>query len=154
MNLLRWALVVAYLGWAGFWFWAFSFAYSDSFFRYNLATRLPVLLLALGAVAVPPWSAWMVLRKARSGTWSKMMAWAVHLMVTTLPLAAFWALTSAAVLIARAFGANAFSADDAMGVGIDFMVCAAVVVAFDIAIGAWLLGSHLYRTHRRRAAGS
>ncbi len=150
MNVLRWALALAYLGWLGFWFWAFSFAYSDSFFRYNLATRLPVLLLALGAVAVPPWSAWMVLRKARSGTWSKAAAWAIHLVVTALPLAAFWGLVTAAVLVARAFGRNAFSADDAMGVGIDFMLCAAVVVAFDVAVGAWLLGSHLYGARRSR----
>ena len=150
MNLLRWGLVVAYLCWAGFWFWAFSFAYSDSFFRYNLATRLPVLLLVLGAVAVPPWSDWMVLRKAHSGAWSRVTAWAVHLTATALPLAVFWGLTAAAVLVARAFGASAFGADDAMGVGIDFMLCAAVVVAFDVAIGAGLLGSHLYRTRRKR----
>jgi hypothetical protein len=150
MNFLRWALALAYLGWLGFWFWAFSFAYSDSFFRYNLATRLPVLLLALGAVAVPPWSAWVVLRKAHSGAWSKVAAWASHLVVTALPLALFWGLVTAAVLTARAFGRNAFSADDAMGVGIDFMLCAAVVVAFDVAIGAWLLGSHVYGMHRKR----
>jgi hypothetical protein len=59
-------------------------------------------------------------------------------------------LVTAAVLVARAFGRNAFSADDAMGVGIDFMLCAAVVVVFDLAIGAWLLGSHLYGMHRKR----
>jgi hypothetical protein len=55
---------------------------------------------------------------------------------------------TAAILIARAFGRNAFSADDAMGVGIDFMLCAAVVVAFNFAIGAWFLGLHLYGRQR------
>jgi hypothetical protein len=92
----------------------------------------------------------VVLRKAHRGAWSKVTAWAVHLVVTALPLAAFWGLVSAAVLVARAFGRNAFSADDAMGVGIDFMLCAAVVVAVDVAIGAWLLGSHLYATRPKR----
>ena len=148
MKLLRWALALAYLAWLAFWFWAFSFAYSDSFFDYNRWTRVPALLLALGAVAVPPLSAWTVLRKTHGGSWSKVTAWTVNLALTGLPLAVFWGLMAAAVLIARAFGRNAFSADDAMGVGIDFMLCAAVVVAFNVAVGAWLLGCHLYGRRR------
>jgi hypothetical protein len=151
MKIILWVLAAAYAAWLGAWFWAFSFAYGNGFFRYNLATRLPVLLLALGAVAVPPLSAWLVLRKAAGGDWSKAKAWLVNLGVTALPLAAFWALMVAAVQIARAFGRKVFSADDAMGVGIDFMLCAAVVVAFDVVVGVWLLGLHLYG--RRRNTG-
>jgi hypothetical protein len=148
MTMIRWALAAAYAAWLGVWFWAFSFAYSGSFFSYNLATRLPVLLLTLGVVAVPPLSAWWVLRKCSGGTWSKAKAWLVNLGVTALALAAFWTLMVAANLIASAFGRRAFSADDAMGVGIDFMLCVAVVVAFNAAVGAWLLGIYFYGRRR------
>ena len=46
--------LTALLAWSAFAFWLFRFSFSSSFFRYNLASRLPPFAAAFaGAVALP-----------------------------------------------------------------------------------------------------
>ncbi len=129
LKLLLFALLwIVFLTWMAGWFWAFSFAYSDRFFRYNLGSRLPFLLPALLAVALPPLSGWAVLRRFFRRTLSALKASLVHLIVTIVPLALYWAVYGFTVVRAKSSDRIAFEADEAMGIGIDFALCIGVFV--------------------------
>lgn len=113
-----WHAIVS-LAWIAFWFWSFSFAYSDSFFAYNPCSRLPVFGAALfGAIAVPA-SASLAWRWGRS-------------LLQTLPIhlvglvAALSPLALVSFTLSRVRGACHLEADDAMGAGIDFLILAAL----------------------------
>ncbi len=126
---LRTFLIVAFIVWMGGWFWAFSFAYSSSFFKYHLGTRLPFLVLALVAVTVPPLSGyWAVTRTLRRKI-SVIRAVGLNLGFSGLPLSVFWVVHAIWLKLGTGPGRSAFEADEAMGVGIDFLLCLTVFVA-------------------------
>lgn len=138
---IRYLLILSYIAWLAAWFWTFSFGFSQSFFSYHLATRIPVLILALFAVAVPPLACYWTIRRAMEGHWSLAKAVAVNLAANAAPLLFFWGVLAVWVNLARASGHNAFEADEAMGNGITFMLCVAVSLAFGLLVplilGGW-----------------
>lgn len=117
VSMLRAALVIAYAAWMGVWFWAFSFAFSNGYFRYHLPSRLTFLVLSLAAVAVPPVSAFQVVKRYAAGRLSALKTCVIHLLVSVAPLLLFWGVYSVSVTLANMFGRLAFEADDAMGFG-------------------------------------
>jgi hypothetical protein len=136
-KMLRPALFVAFLAWMAIWFWAFSLAYSSSFFQYDLGTRLPFLFLSLLAVAVPPPSSyWVVSRTIRMKS-SATRAGLINLVVSALPLLLFSAVYFLWVYLFQGPGRVAFEADEAMAIGIDFALCMGVFVATNVLL--WLV---------------
>lgn len=91
-KMLRPALFVAFLAWMAIWFWAFSFAYSSSFFQYDLGTCLPFLFLSLLAAAVPPLSSYWVLARTIRIKSSATRAGLLNLVISALPLLLFSAV--------------------------------------------------------------
>ena len=80
---VRGAVLVAALAWAAFAFWLFSFSFSDGFFRYNLASRLPPFLCAFAAALFIPWSG---VRQWRDGSTHCPWAGNAQMSSTTAPL--------------------------------------------------------------------
>lgn len=127
--------ILIVIGWIAFWFWAFSFAFSDSFFRYNLHSRLPTFFTALVGVSAIPLSALLEWRQVVKGHRSPLAGFAIYLLITivsiVLPLAV-------AHVLARAPQPWHLEADDAMGVGIYlaalFLVATLSVIAFSVAL--------------------
>ncbi|MFZ0792004.1 MAG: hypothetical protein WAM94_20515 [Chromatiaceae bacterium] len=121
--------------WIGFWAWAFSCAFSDSFFAYNLHARLPTFLAALLCVSVIPVSAVVAWRQVTQAKRRPVTALAIHLLTTIAALAVPLAVTYA---LARAPRPWRLEADDAMGVGIDnaalLLVATASVVVLTIVL--------------------
>ena len=119
-------------GWAAFWFWAFSFAYSDSFFLYNRYSRIPILVAAVAAAILIPISAlhqWK--RHAKEGR-GRMRAVLTHaaacFIILGAPFTVSWALSKAP----RPWRP---SADDAMGAGIDLLLLLAIAALSIAALG-------------------
>jgi hypothetical protein len=113
--------------WLTFWFWAFSFAYSDSYFEYDPRSRIPVFATALlGAMAV-----------AGSGyfAWTRqptlLRALGLHGCGVAIGLAPL-ALTS--LVLSRAPGRWHLEADDAMGAGIDFSILVGLSLASSVGL--------------------
>jgi hypothetical protein len=105
-----------------FWFWAFSLAYSDSFFAYNRHSRLPVLaagLLGAGTIFVSAVAQWRARRSAAAACLRHVGA----VVFSLCPLLAMSALLSRAAPPWRP------SADDAMGTGIDLLLLVGAGVA-------------------------
>ena len=123
-------IFVIVAGWIAFWFWAFSFAFSDSFFRYNLHSRVPTFFTALAGVSAMPLSALLVWRQVVKGHCSPLVALAIHLFVTIAALALPLIVTYA---LARAPQPWHLEADDAMGVGI-YMAALAIVAIFSVIV--------------------
>lgn len=100
-------------------FRVFSFGFSDSFFEYNLHSRLPPFLaawLAAVAIAISGFAQW---RQVRSGRTSAMRAWWFHVLAAAASLVP---LLAVAAILHRAPPPWHLSADDAMGVGIDWLM--------------------------------
>jgi hypothetical protein len=116
-----------------FWFWAFSFAYSSSFFAYNQHSRIPAFIAALAGAAlilisvVAQW-------RSRRGLWTACFRHAVGVLIALCPLG-----LTLAVLV-RAPEPWRPSADDAMGIGINLMLLAGLGVCSvtGLAVGLWL----------------
>lgn len=108
--------------WMTFWFWAFSLAYSSSFFAYNRHSRLPVFAAALVGAAGIFASAVVQWRAPRSVV-RACLRHAVGVAASLFPLVAVSAL------LHRADGPWRPSADDAMGTGIDFLLLTGVGMA-------------------------
>jgi len=136
-RLVRAGLGVALLAWAGFAFWLFSFSFSSSFFRWNLAARLgPFVGAWLAAVALPVAGAWELAGFAR-GRRGALAAWLRHLGWTVLAFVPFLAVTALQRRLSDPFR---LSADDAMGVGIDFLILVVLAAGFASAQAAALAG--------------
>lgn len=129
---LRMLLMIAFVTWMIGWFWAFTFARSDSFFEHHLGTRLTFLLLALLSVAVPPLSDFTLLKRVSTKRSSALSAAIVHLLVTISPIFLYWAAYASWVVVARRSGRIAFEADETMGIGIDFAVCIGLFVVANV----------------------
>lgn len=128
-------LLLLFAGWIGFWAWAFSFAFSDGFFEYNLYSRLPTFLAALLCVSLIPLSAVQAWREVTQARWRPVTALAIHLLTTIAALAVPLAVTYALVSAPQPWR---LEADDAMGVGIYnaalLLVAIASVVVLTIAL--------------------
>jgi len=139
-------LVVSFIVWMTAWFWVFSFAFSSSFFKYHLETRLPSLFLALFSVAVAPLSAYRAISRTIGKSSTALKAYRAHLVISGVPIFLFWAVHALWVAAARILGSHAFEADEAMGVGIDFYLCLTVFLAVDLIVACVLLA---WRTTRK-----
>jgi hypothetical protein len=134
------------LGWTAFWFWAFSFAYSDGFFLYNRHARLPTFVAALvAAVAIPvslvaQWDRFA--RRAR-GPVAALLA---HAGCCLLALALAW---GSFLVLSRARPPWRLEADDALGVGIDLGILL-VVGCFSLALLAAAIGVRSILRYRQR----
>jgi hypothetical protein len=119
-----------FAGWVSFWFWAFSFAYSDGFFLYNRHSRIPIFAAALVAATLIPISA----------VRSLLTHSAICLIILAALLAVFWALS-------RAERPWRLEADDAIGAGIDFMLLLGIATLSIAALGVAVSA----RWHRRKS---
>ena len=127
---------IAGVTWIACWFWAFSFAYSDSFFLYNRHSRLPAFFaawLGSGLIFASACFQWT----SRRPILAACLWHSVGVVASVCPL-----LIVSAVL-ARAPVPWRLSGDDALGVGIDFMVLCALGVASVVllAVGLALRGA-------------
>jgi hypothetical protein len=131
-------VALAALAWVAFWFWAFSFAYSDSFFEYDRCARGSVLAAALfGALAIPS-SALLAWRQP--SVFHGLAAHAAGFLVAVGPIV----LVSLA--LGRVAGPCHLEADDAMGAGVDLLILVTLGVASLLALAlAWM-----WRAARRR----
>jgi hypothetical protein len=130
--MMRVVLAIAFAAWIAVWFWAFSFAFSASYFWYHLPSRLTFFLLALASAAAPPLSGFWVIKRFAAHRFSAFKGCVTHLLVTAIPVLLFWGVGSASVLIANRFGRLAFEADEAMGIGLQFLMCVAVFLAGNV----------------------
>jgi hypothetical protein len=135
--LVRWASAFGLLAWIVFAVWVFSFSFSSSFFRWNLAARLgPFVGAWLAAVALPVAGAWELAGFTR-GRRGALAAWLRHLGWTVLAFVPFLAVTALQRRLPDPFR---LSADDAMGVGIDFLILIVLAAGFASAQAAALAG--------------
>jgi len=140
--------VGALVAWSAFWFWAFSLAYSDSFFEYNRYARIPTFLaMLLAAILVPTSAFYWWRRSSTSVFWSLFGHVATCLVVLALP-----AVVAAA--LARADRPWHLEADDAMGFGIDFLLLLGIAIAsLVVLVGAIGVRSYRRRIHQSAGAG-
>ena len=132
---MRCGLAIALLAWSAFAFWLFSFSYSDGYFRYSLASRLPLFLVAFAAaVAIPCSAAWQWLRARRART-TRLRAWLAHVIACALALVPFFLVTAVLVRLPSRWR---LSADDAMGAGIDFLMLLALAIASGVVLAVAL----------------
>jgi len=153
-RFLRLLGILAWLGWLLGWFWAFSIGFSASYFDFHRATRIPVLLLALLVIGVAPLSCHRYLDRALGGRLGAVRASLANLAVCALPLGLFWGVLAGWVALARRAGRLAFEADEAMGNGIVFLLCAAVVLAAGAVVPLLLGVVTLLRRFRARRGGA
>jgi hypothetical protein len=116
---IRLSLAIAAAAWAIFSFWLFSFSFSDSFFQYNLPSRLPPFLAAVFSALVIPVSGARQWLRVRQAATTRLRAWLAHAVATGVSLLPF---VLAAAFLAKAPAPWKLSADDAMGLGIDFLM--------------------------------
>lgn len=143
--------ILLFAGWAGLWFWAFSFAYSDGFFLYDRHSRIPIFVAALAAAILIPISAvvqWKRYDKARRGGVRTLLTHvATCLVILAVPSAVFSAL-------ARAPRPWRLEADDAMGAGIDFLLlCSIAILSIGVLGVAIAVGWHRRRSRHLDSAG-
>jgi hypothetical protein len=107
------------VAWLTFWLWAFSLAFSDSFFVYNRHSRLPTFTAAwLGSAGI--------LASACSQWTSRRPILAASLWHLVGAIASMCPLVLVSALLSRAPEPWHLSGDDAMGVGIDFLILCAL----------------------------
>ena len=109
--------------WGALAFWTFSLSYSSTFFEYDLPSRLPPFLAAVAGAIVIPVSFRYQFQRATLKQSSRLRAWLSHLgmaFVATAPLAVTWHCFS------RFRGPMHLSGDDALGVGINFLLLISV----------------------------
>jgi len=138
---VAWTALVA---WAVFWFWAFSFAYSDSFFLYDRHARVPTFVAALVTAVLVPVSAaiqWRAVSRGRNA----FMAFGLHAVSC---VAALSLLPIVSGLLRRAGEPWRLSADDAMGVGIDFLLLLGIAIASGLVLAVALFVRSRARTRR------
>lgn len=111
----RIVLPAGVLLWLGFWFWAFSFGYSDSFFDYDLCSRLSVFVAALFGAVVVPVSGYLAWRRHPSLP-GALGAHAVGLVLAVGPI------VLAPYALSRLSGSCRLEGDDAMGAGFDLLI--------------------------------
>ena len=143
-------LAVALLGWAAFVFWTFSYSFSSSFFRYNQPARFaPFLAAWLGAMVFPVSAVHQWLRVLRAAT-SRLRAWLTHVAVSALALLPLVAVASVLRVLPAPWKPPA---DDAMGIGIDFLLLQAMGLGWVVLLTLALL-LHRYWKARRRDHGT
>ena len=131
------AKAAAFAGWVVLAFWALSLSYSSSFFEYNLPSRLPPFLAAFAATVALPISAHVQWQRVTREKISPLRGWLLHCVVAT---GLFVPLVAVASLLARAPAPWHLSADDAMGVGIDFLLLLTAAIASSVVLAiAFLL---------------
>lgn len=109
----------ALLLWLGFWTWAFSFAYSDSYFAYSRCSRIGVFVAAMIGIVGITAGAWHARRNSRS------VAGALLRQVLA-SLASLGPLALTSFVLSRAPEPCHLSGDDAMGAGINFLLLCVV----------------------------
>lgn len=128
--------------WATLAFWAFSLGSGFAFFRFDLASRLPLFLVAFTGALMLPISACCQLRRVRRGA-SRLGAWLRHLAAAVLCLLA---LVGTARLLALAPEPLHLSGEDATGVVVHVLWLGAAATLTALALGAMLLWQRRQRT--------
>jgi hypothetical protein len=124
------------LAWAALAFWTFSFAFSGSFFRWNLPSRLPPFVAAwAGATLLPVSAAWQWARVRRQAC-GPFEALGLHVAGAALSVAPLLLVTAVQRRMPEPWR---LSADDAMGVGIDLLILLGAAVASTVLLGLALL---------------
>jgi hypothetical protein len=145
---VRVLLIGALVGWIAVWLPVFGLSFSPSIFQYHRGTRLPALILSLLAIAVPPVSGyWAVTRTI----WRKagaLRAFGTNLVVSGAPVFLYWSYHAIVLHLARKKGELAFEADEAMGIGIIYLLCVAIFVGLNVVVGIVLIGIQVMRRRR------
>lgn len=127
-------LFAAFVIWIVVWLRVFGFSFSANSFRHLQGTRLTILIMAMAAVTVPLVSGyWAVTRTMRRRV-GALKACIVNLVASALPLIVFWSVLSVWLRVARNAGELAFEADEAMGIGIEFLFCEAAWLATNLVV--------------------
>lgn len=138
------AWYVALTAWTAFAFWAFSLSYSASYFQYDLPSRLPPFIAALaGAIAMPVSARYQLGRVSRNEC-SPIKGWLTH---AATCVAAVLPLALTAAILSRVPGPMHLSGDDAMGVGLNFLMLVLVAIVSGCVLAVMLM-------RRRRASAS
>ncbi len=122
-----------YLLWAGVWFWAFTFSQGSHFFRLHIVSRALALAGAMSVVLLSPPIAFGQFQEFRrqNATWSEALfrstLWTSALWV------GFWLLFIAMIKL------RVLAGDDAMGVGIDLVLCFGALLSVNAALAVALL---------------
>jgi hypothetical protein len=135
---VRLTVAAAVVGWMAFWFWAFSFAFSDSFFQYNRHSRIPPFLAVWLASGLIPWCAWLQWRARRSLLRTVLYQVAAVGFSLSLPFLVTGTLHHAPE-------PWHLSGDDAMGVGIDLLILCGLGLTSVAVLGVGLAFRHLAR---------
>jgi hypothetical protein len=131
-RIRAWLAGAAYLLWAGAWFWAFSFGHGGQFFRYHIVPRSLALAGAMGVVLLCPPIALRQLQEFRRRT----LTWSEALFRCALWTSALW--VGFWLLFIVMIKLRMFSGDDAMGVGIDLVLCFGALIAVNAALAVAL----------------
>lgn len=134
--MVRAILLVTYLAWAAFAFWVFSWSSSASFFEHDPWGRLPPFFAAYLAALVLPLSVWWQRRAVVVHARRPLVAWLLHAVVAAVSLVP---LAVVAGLMARAPEPFRVSADDSMGLGIDWLVLLGMAIASSVVLAIALV---------------
>jgi len=135
---------VALTAWTAFAFWAFSLSYSTAYFQYDLASRLPPFIAALaGAIAIPVSARYQLKRVGRNEC-SPIKGWLLH---AATCVAAVMPLALTAAILSRVPGPMHLSGDDAMGVGLNFLMLVLVAIVSGCILAVMLM-------RRRKPSGN
>jgi len=137
-----WATLI---GWTAFWFWAFSYSYSSSFFAYNRHTRITTFVAALITAVLIPVSASIQWRGAIRGR-NGFVAFGLHALSCA---AAMSLLPLVSGFLRRAERPWHLEADDAMGVGIDFLMLLGIAIASGVVLAIALVIRSRLRASRK-----
>jgi hypothetical protein len=148
-RIIQILLLLTYAVWLVACYWLFSFQYSPGFFRYHLGTRLPFLALSLLVVVVAPISGYWAISRVLLGRISVVRAALRHVCVSAAPVALFFGVSVVWKALSRRSGRLMIEADEAMGIGIDFMVCIGVVLLSYIIVGGALVFLRITRRKKR-----
>jgi hypothetical protein len=140
-------LAVLACAWISFWFWAFSFAFSSSFFTYNQHTRLPTFIAALFASCAIPASALIQWRSVVRNKRGSIAAFVRHVLCTMAALAVPFGIS---FVLAKAPRPWRLEADDAVGVGIDTAILLLVTAVCGVSLAAALWFRHVRASGLRR----
>ena len=147
-------LALGFALWVVAWFWFFSFQYSSGFFRYHLDTRLPFLALSILVVIVAPLSGYWWLKQFLRYRIGGVRAVVYHALVSAAPLALFGCVHASWLSLANRTGRTAFEADEAMGIGINFIVCTNVVLLSYVLVGIAMIVVGISRHKKNQQGGS
>ena len=127
-------MITAFGVWIVVWLRVFGFTFSANSFRHLHGTRLTILIMVMTAVMVPVVSGYWAVTRTIERKVGALKACIVNLVVSGVPLVILWSVLAVWIRVARRAGKLAFEADEAMGIGIEFLFCQAAWLATNLVV--------------------